>query len=53
MKTFSTVLEAQDYAAEFGAVLIVTDGTSVKLYETVDEVPEQLKLVGDVEPIYY
>ena len=53
MKVFSNISEAQAYAAENCAALIVTDGVSVVLYETEDEVPVQFKLTPAEEPIYY
>ena len=53
MKVFSNISEAQAYAAENGATLIVTDGNSVVLYETQDELPVQFKLSLAEEPIYY
>lgn len=53
MKVFSNISEAQVYAAENGAALIVTDGDSVVLYETQDELPVQFKLSPVEEPIYY
>ena len=53
MKIFANVAEAHAYAAENGAALIVTDGVSVVLYETEDEVPVQFKLTPAEEPIYY
>ena len=53
MKVFSNISEAQVYAAENGAALIVTDGNSVVLYETQDELPVQFKLSPAEEPIYY
>ena len=53
MKVFSSSSEAQAYAAENGAELIVTDSNSVVLYETQDELPVQFKLSPVEEPIYY
>ena len=53
MKVFSNISEAQVYADENGAALIVTDGDSVVLYETQDELPVQLKLSPAEEQIYY
>ena len=53
MKVFLYFSEAQAYAAENGAALVVTDGNSVVLYETQDELPIQFKLSPVEEPIYY
>ena len=53
MKIFASIIEANDYAAENGAVLIVIDWVSVVLYETQEEVPVQFNLIEAEEPIYY